>query len=79
MLGWLWGPQDGVTRWGENSFSDVFRYQANWDLLYASFDPGGLTEECTLSSGDSGGAAFINDGGTWETRWHQLRRGRRLF
>jgi len=66
MLGWLWGPQDGAQRWGENTFSDVFRYQANWGLLYATLDSGGLTEECTLSSGDSGGAAFINDGGTWK-------------
>jgi hypothetical protein len=65
-VGWLWGPQDGVKRWGENTFSNAFQYQTNWDLLYATFDPGGLIEECTLSSGDSGGAAFINDGGTWK-------------
>jgi hypothetical protein len=66
MLGWLWGPQDGVQRWGENTFSNAFQFQTNWDLLYATFDPGGLMEECTLSSGDSGGAAFISDGGTWK-------------
>jgi len=66
MLGWLWGPPDGTQRWGENTFSDAFQYQTNWDLLYATFDPGQRTEECTLSSGDSGGAAFINDGGTWK-------------
>jgi hypothetical protein len=66
MLGWLWGPQDGVTRWGENSFSYAFQYRTNWDLLYATFDQNGLTEECTLSSGDSGGAAFIDDAGTWK-------------
>ncbi len=66
MRGWLWGPQDGVKRWGENTFSDAFQYQTNWDLLYATFDPDQLIEECTLSSGDSGGAAFINDGGTWK-------------
>ena len=70
MLGWLWGPQDGVERWGENRFSDAFQYGTNWDLLYATFDQGSdLTEECTLSSGDSGGAAFISDmsdGGKWK-------------
>jgi hypothetical protein len=71
MLGWLWGPPDGARRWGENTFSDAFQYQTNWDLLYATFDqvgPGqiGLAEECTLSSGDSGGAAFISDGETWK-------------
>jgi hypothetical protein len=66
MLGWLWGPQDGVKRWGQNAFSNAFQYQTNWDLLYATFDQIGLMEECTLSSGDSGGAAFLNDGGTWK-------------
>jgi hypothetical protein len=66
LLGWLWGPADGVKRWGENAFSNAFQYQTNWDLLYATFDQSGLMEECTLSSGDSGGAAFINDGGTWK-------------
>ena len=66
MLGWLWGNGDGLKRWGQNTFSNAFQYQTNWDLLYATFDQSGLTEECTLSSGDSGGAAFINDGGTWK-------------
>ena len=32
-------------------------------MLYATFDQGGLTDECTFSSGDSGGGAFIDDGG----------------
>jgi hypothetical protein len=66
MRGWLWGDGDGRKRWGENIFSDAFQYQTNWDLLYATFDQIGLIEECTLSSGDSGGAAFINDAGTWK-------------
>ena len=66
MLGWLWGNGDGVKRWGQNTFSNAFQYQTNWDLLYAPFDQIGLIEECTLSSGDSGGAAFISDGGTWK-------------
>jgi hypothetical protein len=64
QLGWLWGSGDGVKRWGENSFVDAFSYGAYWELLYATFDQNGLVNECTLSSGDSGGAAFINDGGT---------------
>ncbi len=61
-LGWLWGGGDGVKRWGENTFSSVYPNGANWDLLYATFDQNGLVNECTLSSGDSGGAAFLNDG-----------------
>jgi len=66
MLGWLWAGVDGVKRWGQNTFSDAFHYDSNWDLLYATFDQNGLIEECTLSDHDSGGAAFINDGGTWK-------------
>jgi hypothetical protein len=63
QLGWSWGNGDGVERWGENVFAGSFTYGTNWDLLYASFDQAGLTNECTLSSGDSGGGAFIDDGG----------------
>jgi hypothetical protein len=63
QLGWLWGPGDGVKRWGENTFSGALAYAAGWDLLYASFDQNGLTNEATLSGGDSGGAAFLNDNG----------------
>jgi hypothetical protein len=63
QLGWLWGSGDGVERWGENVFAGTLFYGTNWDLLYATFDQPGLTNECTLSSGDSGGGAFINDGG----------------
>ena len=66
ILGWLWGNLDGVRRWGENTFSEIVQYGTNWDLLRATFDQGGLIEECTLSDHDSGGAAFINDGGTWK-------------
>jgi hypothetical protein len=65
FLGWLWGS-GGPQRWGENVFSNVFQNGPYWDLLYATFDQNGLTEECTLASGDSGGAAFINDNGTWK-------------
>jgi hypothetical protein len=63
QLGWLWGGSDGTKRWGENILADAFTYQTNWDLLYATFDQAGLLNECTLSSGDSGGGAFIDDGG----------------
>lgn len=62
-LGWLWGPGDGVKRWGENVVGSVLNYAAGWDLLRAPFDQDGLPNECTLSAGDSGGAVFINDNG----------------
>jgi len=65
LLGWLWGG-GGTQRWGENVVESIYPNGANDDLLRATFDQNGLNEECTLSSGDSGGAAFINDGGTWK-------------
>ena len=61
--GWLWGAADGVTRWGENTFAGSMTYFPDWDLLYAFFDQNGLPNEATLSSGDSGGAVFLNDSG----------------
>jgi hypothetical protein len=63
QLGWLWGNGDGVKRWGENNFVDAFTYGPNWDLLRATFDQAGFLNERTLSSADSGGGAFIDDGG----------------
>lgn len=65
--GWAWGAGDGVRRWGQNVVDGVYVYQfPNNDLLVAPFDQAGLTNEATLSSGDSGGAVFINDNGTWK-------------
>ena len=60
LQGWDWGNADTVQRWGENTVN-----QANGNLLYATFDQNGKPNEAHLSSGDSGGAAFINDGQTW--------------
>ena len=62
--GWLWGPSDGVQRWGENDVANVIPYGGH-DLLYATFDqhimPGDHPNESHLSSGDSGGAIFLYD------------------
>ena len=59
--GWSWGPGDGVQRWGENQVRST---QGN--LLYMTFDQNGGSNEAHLSSGDSGGATFINDAGVWK-------------
>jgi hypothetical protein len=61
LRGWNWGPGDGVQRWGENQIS-----QANGNSLHATFDQNGKANEAQLSSGDSGGAVFINDSGEWK-------------
>ncbi len=59
--GWNWGTGDGAMRWGENIIAGTFQYGAGNDLLIIDFNQDGLPEECHLSSGDSGGAAFIED------------------
>jgi len=64
--GWNWGAGDGAMRWGENIVSGIYPFGENNDLLFANFDANGLPNECHLSVGDSGGAAFINDNGTWK-------------
>jgi hypothetical protein len=64
--GWNWGPGDGVQRWGENLLSAIVTASPGNDFLYGTFDAAGLNEEATLSSGDSGGAAFIQDGDAWK-------------
>ena len=64
--GWNWGTGDGVQRWGENLVSALVTLSPDNDYLYGTFDATGLAEEATLSSGDSGGAAFIKDGAVWK-------------
>jgi hypothetical protein len=66
LRGWAWGPGNGSVRWGENDVADLVPYNGH-DLLFATFDqpslPGDHPNESHLSSGDSGGALFLNDGG----------------
>lgn len=66
LRGWSHGAGLHTQRWGENIVAGAFTYQPDWDLLQADFDKNGLPNECHLSSGDSGGAAFIDDGGVWK-------------
>ncbi len=61
LRGWQWGVGDGVQRWGENQVAAV-----NGNSLYAIFDQNGGSNEAQLSSGDSGGATFMNDAGVWK-------------
>ena len=61
LAGWQWGTPDAVERWGQSQVT-----QLNGMFLYATFNQNGNPNEADLSSGDSGGAVFINDSGTWK-------------
>ena len=67
LRGWSWGTGDGVQRWGENLVADIINFSSGPDdAIYATFDQNGLLNESHLSSGDSGGAVFIQDANIWK-------------
>jgi hypothetical protein len=66
LHGWAWGAADGIQRWGENVVDSIAPQEGLGDMLFAAFDQNGLPNEAHLSSGDSGGAIFIDDGGVWK-------------
>jgi hypothetical protein len=65
LRGWNWGATDKVQRWGENIVADVRQLVPGQDQLYCLFDKEGLPDECHISSGDSGGGVFVQDGSIW--------------
>ena len=66
LRGWSWGAQTGRERWGQNVVSRIAYGGIEKYFLYAAFDANGGPNEAHLSAGDSGGAVFLNDGGTWK-------------
>src|ERR1700674_2587837 len=64
--GWDWGAGDSVQRWGENIVSDIRNLSGFGEMLHVLFEQNGLSEEADLSTGDSGGAVFLNDAGVWK-------------
>ena len=78
LRGWLWGASDNQMRWGQNVVSGIEDLSgqglgsvlsADFDRISTPGDPttgGGLTDEATLSTGDSGGGVFIQDGAVWK-------------
>jgi len=64
--GWLWGTADRVTRWGSNTVTAIFEDPSMGEMLQAEFNANAGPDECHLSTGDSGGAVFLQDGETWK-------------
>jgi len=67
VKGWLWGQPDGRLRWGENQLAGIVNGGSGLgDVLRATFDANGGTNEACLAGGDSGGGVFIQAGGAWQ-------------
>jgi hypothetical protein len=67
LKGWLWGHADGRLRWGENQIAGIVNGGSGLgDVLRATFDANGGTNEACLAGGDSAGAVFIQAGGAWQ-------------
>lgn len=66
LRGWAWVNDDHVQRWGENVVAQIVSGGPANQFVYATFDNNGTVNEAHLSSGDSGGAVFLNDAGTWK-------------
>lgn len=66
LKGWEWGTTDFQKRWGQNKVSAAGSDPILGQILQADFDRNDLTEEATLSAGDSSGGVFIKDGSVWK-------------
>ena len=71
LKGWKWGLQDRVKSWGENLVSGYVNGGTGiGQVLKFTFNRQGTSgaqyNEGALSTGDSGGPVFINDGGKWK-------------
>lgn len=66
--GWRWSATGSGLAWGVNRVSGrVSVPQATpGELLEATFDADGGSEECALAGGDSGGAWFLLEDGQWQ-------------
>jgi hypothetical protein len=65
LRGWTWGATDMVQRWGQGRVSYVYGFAPS-DFLCSLFDQNDLPDEAGLSSGDSGGAVFVQENGVWK-------------
>ncbi len=66
LKGWRWGTPDGLQRWGRNEVTGSFDAGGSYgEVMYCHFNHNGVTHECHLSVGDSGGGIFVLENGLW--------------
>ncbi len=63
--GWKWGAASDVERWGRNVVTGIVSAAPLGDFLYCDFNKPGIPDECSLSTGDSGGGLFVLEDGLW--------------
>ena len=67
LKGWLWGDNDRMLSWGQNTVECIIDGGDRvGELLSFTFDASEGPNESHLSSGDSGGGVFILDDGVWK-------------
>lgn len=69
LKGWEWGIADTVQSWGINQIDAIIPGNSDeGDLLQFDFDANGVSNEATLSNGDSAGGVFFYDkpAATWK-------------
>lgn len=73
LKGWIWNGRDGHFRWGTNTVLGIAgtgdvasRAPLPADQIACTFDSSAGNDEATLTVGDSGGGAFLFDGGKWK-------------
>jgi len=62
---WSHDPETRIKRWGTNEINNVFENAGRY-YFSTSFDEGDTPYEANGADKDSGGAVFIDNGGSWE-------------
>jgi hypothetical protein len=66
LKGWQWGGADQVQRWGKNVIVDTLFFSGSGYMIYCDFNNPGVSNECHISTGDSGGGLFVQEDGLWK-------------
>lgn len=64
--GWRWGNDTRLRRWGENLVAQIINGGPANQYIYATFEESAAASEAHLAGGDSGGAVFIQENGSWK-------------
>ncbi len=66
LKGWKNGLAYNRQRWGRNLVTNSYTDPTFGLLFYCDFNNPGITDECQLTTGDSGGGTFVMEDGLWK-------------